>query len=138
MGVAFAARYERTERPEEERLANPFRTKVPPTDFSILGRTRWDIVSARLSAIVFESKSGTLTPFVEVARQQATALATPAGFDPRGFYGTDRMWSVSAGVAYTVGMIHRRTGEYGAAARSMAGMEVPGTVRPAMGSERNQ
>lgn len=137
MGVAFAARYERTERPEEERLANPFRTPRPPPDFSILGRTRWDIASARLSSIAYESRSGTLTPFVEIARQHATALATPAGFDPRGFYGSDRMWSVSAGLAYTAGMIHRRTGQYGVAARTMTGMTKPGTVQETVVSERN-
>ena len=128
LGVSFAARYERTERPEEQRLADPFRTQRPPTDFSILGRTRWDIVSARLSAIALESKLGAVTPFVEVARQHVTALATPSGFDPRSFYGSDRMWSVSFGVAYTVGMIHRRTGQYGAAARRMTGMTMAGTA----------
>jgi len=128
LGVAFAARYERTERPEEQRLANPFRTPRPPTDFDILGRTRWDIASARLSTIALESKSGTLTPFVEIASQHVTSLTTPSGFDPQRFYGSDRLWSFSAGVTYSVGMIHRRTGEYGAAARSMTGMTMPGTV----------
>jgi len=128
LGVAFAARYERTERPEEQRLANPFRTPRPPTDFDIFGRTRWDIVSARLSTIALESKSGTLTPFVEIASQHVTSLTTPSGFDPQRFYGSDRLWSFPAGVTYSVGMIHRRTGEYGAAARSMTGMTMPGTV----------
>ena len=128
LGVAFAARYERTERPDEVRLANPFRTPRPPPDFDILGRTRWDIVSARLSSIAYESRFGTLTPFVEVARQHVSPLGTPSGFDPRGFYGSDRLWSLSVGVAYNVGMIHRRTGEYGAAARNMTGMAMPGTV----------
>ena len=137
MGVAFAARYERTERPEEQRLADPFRTQRPPTDFSILGRTRWDIASARLSAIALESRVGILTPFVEVARQHATALDTPAGFDPRAFYGSDRMWSLSAGVAYSVGMIHRRTGQYGAAARNMNGMTMRGTAEGMTVSEKS-
>jgi len=137
MGVAFAARYERTERPEEQRLADPFRTRRPPTDFSILGRTRWDIASMRLSAIAFESRSGTLTPFVEVARQHATALDTPAGFDPRAFYGSDRMWSLSAGAAYSVGMSHRRTGQYGAAARNMNGMTMRGTADGMTVSEKS-
>lgn len=128
LGVAFAARYERTERPEEQRLTNPFRTPRPPTDFDILGRTRWDIVSARLSTIALESKSGTLTPFVEVATQHVSPLEKPSGFDPRGFYGSDRLWSLSAGATYTVGMIHRRTGQYGAASRRTKGMAMPGTV----------
>lgn len=128
LGVAFAARYERTERPDEVRLANPFRTPRPPTDFDILGRSRWDIVSGRLSSIAYESRFGTFTPFVEVARQHVSPLETPSGFDPRGFYGSDRLWSLSAGVTYSVGMIHRRTGQYGAAARNMTGMATAGTV----------
>src|SRR5688572_33171247 len=47
--LAVAARLERTERPEEERLSEPFRTQRPSADFSVLGRTRWDMASVRLS-----------------------------------------------------------------------------------------
>ena len=115
--LAVGARLERTERPEEERLADPFRTQLPATDFSILGRTRWDIVSARLSARAYASKSVALTPFVEVGRQHVTELAKPSAFDPKGFYGSDTMWSFSAGLTISAGTIHRRSGTYGAAAR---------------------
>ncbi|HLE57024.1 MAG TPA: hypothetical protein VJB15_08075 [Rhodothermia bacterium] len=115
--LAVAARLERTERPEEERLANPFRTQRPPTDFSIHGRTRWDIASARLSAKAYSSKSIALTPFVEVARQHVTELDRPSAFDPKAFYGSDTLWSFSAGVTLSAGTIHRRSGAYGASAR---------------------
>ncbi len=113
--LALAARVERTERPEEERLANPFRYQRPGNDFSILGRTRWDIVTARLSATVLESRLGALVPFVEIARQHASALAASQVFDPKGFYGSNDMWGLSAGITISGGTIHRRTGRYGAA-----------------------
>ena len=113
--VAIAARVERTERPEEDRLADPFRTQRPATDFSINGRTRWDIVSARLSGRAWESRALALAPFVEIARQHATALTAGAVFDPGAFYGSNTMWSTTAGLTFTVGMIHRRTGQYGVA-----------------------
>ena len=120
--VAFAARIEQTERPEEDRLADPFRTKRPPTDFSILGRTRWNIISTRLSAKAWQSRSLALAPFVEIARQHVTLLTMGAVFDPRAFYGSNTMWSTSAGLTLTAGMLHRRTGAYGAASRQMSGM----------------
>jgi hypothetical protein len=120
--VALAARIEQTERPEEDRLADPFRTKRPPTDFSILGRTRWNIISTRLSAKAWQSRSLVLAPFVEIARQHVTPLTMGAVFDPRAFYGSNTMWSTSAGLTLTAGMLHRRTGAYGAASRQMSGM----------------
>jgi hypothetical protein len=120
--VAVAARLERTERPEEDRLADPFRTKRPPTDFSNLGRTRWDIATARLSTRALQSKTFVIAPFVEIARQHATSLTPGAVFDPRAFYGANTMWSTSAGLTLTAGVLHRRTGTYGAASRRMAGM----------------
>lgn len=113
--LSFAARFETTVRPEEERLADPFRTPLPATDFSIAGRTRWDIISARVSANVAQSRSFGLTPFIEISRQYATALSRPAIFDPRTFYGSNRMWGLSAGVTIAAGMLHRRAGHYGAA-----------------------
>jgi hypothetical protein len=120
--VAVAARVERTERPEEDRLADPFRTKRPPTDFSILGRTRWDILSARVSTRAWQSRALMLAPFVEIARQHATALTAGAVFDPRAFYGSSTMWSTTVGLTLTAGVLHRRTGAYGAASRTMGEM----------------
>jgi hypothetical protein len=128
-GLAFAVRLERTERPEEERLADSFRTQRPATDFSILGRTRWDIVSARLSATAHRPSFARVAPFVEISRQHATALVRGAVFDPKAFYGSNSMWNVSAGLSISAGMIHRRTGRYGAAATESTGMFMAGTVR---------
>lgn len=113
---AVAARLERTERPEEERLNDPFRTQRPSTDFSVLGRTRWDMASVRLSA-TWSMSSVALAPFVEIGRQHVTDLATPSAFVSRDFYGANTLWSYSAGMTISAGTIHRRTGTYGAAVR---------------------
>ena len=115
--VAAGLRLERTERPEEERLADPFRTLRPSTDFSILGRTRWDMISARLSANAWKSRSVALTPFVEIGRQHVTELAKPSAFDPKSFYGSNTLWSYSVGLTISAGTIHHRSGAYGAAGR---------------------
>jgi hypothetical protein len=115
--VAVGARLERTERPEEERTTDPFRTQRPATDFSILGRTRWDIASARVIVKAYTAKSVALMPFIEFGRQHVTELARPSAFNPSAFYGSDALWSYAAGVTISAGTIHRRTGAYGAASR---------------------
>jgi hypothetical protein len=116
--LAVAARLERTERPEEERLSDPFRTHRPSADFSVLGRTRWDIASVRLSA-TWGSSSAALQPFVEIGRQHVTDLDVPSAFVSREFYGSNTLWSYSAGMTISAGTIHRRTGAYGAAVRNV-------------------
>jgi len=113
--LTFAARAERTERPEEERLENLFRTPQPHSDFNILGRTRWDILTLAASAQVMEKASWTVAPFVEVSRQYASPLMRPTVFEPRDFYGSDRMWSLSLGLKLGAGKLHSRMGRYGAA-----------------------
>jgi hypothetical protein len=115
--VAAGVRLERTERPEEERLADPFRTVRPGTDFSVLGRTRWDIASVRVSARAWESKPVSITPFVEVGRQHVTDLAKPSAFESKSFYGSSTLWSYSIGLTVSGGTIHRRSGAYGATSR---------------------
>jgi hypothetical protein len=111
----IAVRAERTERPEEERLANPFRTPVPPTDLSILGRTRWTTVTANASRPFTALKSFTVSPFLEAARAHVAAIDRPAVFDPESFYGSDVLWSISIGMRFGFGMQHPRMGRYGAA-----------------------
>ena len=49
-GVELSARVERTERPEEDRLDDPYRSVRPLLDFNILGRTRWHIVTVNVGA----------------------------------------------------------------------------------------
>jgi hypothetical protein len=113
--LSGALRIERTDRPDEPRLADEFRTQVPATDFSISGRSRWTIITARAAASLVNARAFTLEPFAEVARAHVSETLRPSGFDPRQFYGSDRIWSVSLGARLAFGMSHMRMGRYGAA-----------------------
>lgn len=120
-GWDAALRLERTTRPEEDRLVNPFRSPRPHTDANILGVTRWTIASARAGvALPAPAPAGTRA-FVELSRNAARpAAAGPALFEPARFYGSARLWTASAGVRVTVGARHRRMGRYGVAAEAGA------------------
>jgi hypothetical protein len=54
-------------------------------------------------------------PFVELARAHVSETLRPSGFDPRQFYGSDRIWSFSIGLKVALGMSHMRMGRYGVA-----------------------
>ena len=114
--VKVAARAERSERPEEERDLNPFRTPRPHSDVSIIGQTRWDIASLSVSAQLPSYRKMRFAPFVEVSTQKPSSLTTPAVFEPAAFYGEARLWSFSLGARLGVGMRHGRMGRYGVAA----------------------
>jgi len=129
--LSAGLRFERTDRPDEERLVDPFRTAVPATDFGIAGRSRWTIITARLAAQLLNAETFTIEPFVEIARPRASPTLRPSGFDPRQFYGADHIWSVSAGAKLALGMSHMRMGRYGVAIAAkpvfgMGGMDMEG------------
>ena len=112
--VTIALRYENTTRPEEERLADPFRTSRSPTDLSILGITRWRTITGALST---SHRFGKLdvAPFAEVAYARPTETLTPSAFVPEEFYGASSIWMLSAGMRFGVGPRHSRMGRYGVA-----------------------
>jgi len=121
--ISGALRIERTERPDEERTTDVFRTAVPPTDVSIAGRSLWTIVTLRAAASLLNTRSFILEPFVEVARARVSPTFQPTGFDPTQFYGSSRIWSVSIGAKLAFNMAHMRMGRYGVAVpRRSAGM----------------
>jgi len=113
--LSGAFRIERTERPDEQRLVDAFRTPIPATDLSIAGRSRWTIVTARAALSLVNVRAFTIEPFAEVARARVSPTLRPSGFDPRQFYGSDRIWSVSVGAKLAFGMSHMRMGRYGVA-----------------------
>ncbi len=132
-----ALRIERTERPDEERLLDPFRSPVPAPDLSITGRSRWTIITARVAGSFGVTKKLSLEPFAEIARIHVTETLRPSGFDPRQFYGSNRIWSISLGAKVAFGMAHMRMGRYGAAitdkrSMKMDGMKMPGMNMPDM------
>jgi len=125
--VSGALRFERTERPDEERLGDEFRTPLPAADLSIIGRSRWTIITARVAASFPTVKTLAIEPFAEVARIRFSPTIRPAGFDPAQFYGSDRIWSLSVGAKLAFGMRHMRMGRYGVATTEPRGMKMAGT-----------
>lgn len=122
-GVIVAGRVERTDRPEEEQLVDPFRTPRPSLDLSNLGVSRWTTLTGSLSAP--RGRIGIVSgrPFVEVARI-AVGGGTPAGiFNPDFRYGASHLWMLTAGVRLRAGPAHTRMGRYGSAE---ADMSMPG------------
>ena len=114
--VRIAARAERSERPEEERSLNAFRTNRPHSDLSIIGQTRWDIASVSVAAPLPSYRKIRFSSFIEVSTQKPSSLTTPAVFEPAAFYGEERLWSFSVGARLGTGMRHGRMGRYGVAA----------------------
>ena len=107
-------RLEQTDRPEEERLADPFRTPRPATDLSIAGITRWRTATA---AVAFPGATlGPLRgyPYVELERLGASQRSATDIFDARRFYGSP-IWMASVGVRIRYGVMHPRMGRYGVA-----------------------
>jgi hypothetical protein len=129
--VNGALRFERTDRPDEERLLDPFRTPVPATDLSIAGRSRWTIITTRVAATVSTARVD-FAPFTEVARIFVSETLKPSGFDPRAFYGSDGIWSVSAGAKISFGMNHMRMGRYGSAVPPQSTMKMDREKMPGM------
>jgi hypothetical protein len=123
-GVEVGARFERTTRPEEERLTDPFRTRIPHADVHLLGVTRWNIASARVSLARWDEGRLRARPFVELSRAAAEKVFATQFFDPTDFFGDDRVWNLSLGVRLEAGESHGRMGRYGAAlAPALPGME---------------
>ena len=129
--LSGALRIERTERPDEQRLVDEFRTPIPSTDLSIAGRSRWTIITVRLAVSLLDSRGFSIDPFAEIAESRVSPTLRPSGFDPRQFYGSSRIWSVSVGAKLGFGMAHMRMGRYGVAtvqqpSAKMGGMNMEG------------
>jgi hypothetical protein len=115
-----ALRYERTTRPEEERLLDPFRVVRPHTDENIIGATRWNTVTARAGR-AFSLRGMSLEPFLEAGPSTVDEVAGGI-FDPVALYGGTTLWSVSLGVRLAAGARHDRMGRYGVALAPSNGM----------------
>jgi hypothetical protein len=111
----IALRLEQTDRPEEERTADGFRTVRPATDLHISGITRWRSATlhADAPAVTWGTVSG--LPFVELSRLSASPRVAGALFDPGTFYDGSRFWMITAGVRIRAGASHARMGRYGVA-----------------------
>jgi hypothetical protein len=110
---AAGYRFEATDRPEEERLIDPFRSLRPHLENSILGIGRWTLHTVRLARELRDAdRPFRVTPFVEATFGNVEKL--DAGiFDPVALYGGTGVRQLSIGVVVGWGMRHHRMGRYG-------------------------
>jgi hypothetical protein len=131
-GVILSGRVERTDRPEEEALLDPYRTPRPGTDLSNLGVSRWTTLTASISGPRLTAGPIIGRPFVEAEWINARAGNPPGLFSADLRYGASRMTMVSIGMRLRTGMQHERMGRYGAAlyapSTDMNGMHMSHTM----------
>ncbi len=106
-------RFERTERPEEERISD-FRSLRPHLENSILGITRWTIHTAGYSAPSLERGGVTVRPLVEISLGRIDKVGGGL-FDIKQLYGDESFWTWTLGIHVGFGGGGHRMGRYGAA-----------------------
>lgn len=107
-------RFERTERPEEERVT-PTRSRRPHLENSIVGTTRWTIHTLGYAFRGLPTwQSARAEPLVELSFGRVRNVGGGL-FDPGSFYGKTSFWSISIGVRLDLGMPMHRMGRYGVA-----------------------
>lgn len=106
-------RFERTERPEEERISD-FRSLRPHQENSILGITRWTVHTAGYALQGLALGRVRLEPLTEFSLGSIALLRGAFEIEP--FYGDDHWWSWTVGLRLAGGAPMHRMGRYGAAA----------------------
>ena len=122
--VSIAVRAEQTERPESERLLDPFRTQAGHIDFQIIGVTRWRVATVSAAGVgtsLPRLTGARVMPFVELALASPSARRRPTVFEPRDFYGGTKLASVSVGLRVHAGPMRSRMGRYGVLADALPG-----------------
>jgi len=105
--------FERTERPEEPRLDDPFRSQRPHLENSIIGIGRWTLHSFRLERTAPKPSARiAVTPFVEFTVGKVRKVGEGI-FDPEGLYGKLGASRLSVGVTLDYGARRHRMGRYG-------------------------
>jgi hypothetical protein len=106
-------RFERTERPEEERITK-FRLLRPDLENSILGTTRWTTHTLGYQVRALTAGPLAVDPVFEVA-YAGVAQVGGGLVDVRQLYGRTHLWSLTLAVRVSAGMTMHRMGRYGAA-----------------------
>ena len=112
-------RLEHTQRAEEERLSDPFRTPWPHADTHVLGVTEWTIVATRVERALTLGRFN-VAPFVEGSFTHVRGGDNDL-FVPEEFYGSNEIWTLNLGARMSVGTHRARMGRYGVAAASHDG-----------------
>jgi hypothetical protein len=119
---AVSYRFESTERPEELRLFDPFRTQRPSPDNSILGISRWSLHTLHVGYDVMpRQRTFQVQPFIEGTLGHVSTVGAGI-FEPVGLYGTDQVRALNVGVLIGWGMRGHRMGRYGALGGSTSAM----------------
>jgi hypothetical protein len=105
-------RFERTERPEEERISL-FRSLRPHLENSILGTTRWSVHTAGYEVEAVRTRSWWLRPLIELSYGHIAKVGAGV-FDVESVYGADHFWALTLGLRIGAGMGMHRMGRYGA------------------------
>lgn len=109
-------RFERTSRPEEERLYdNLFRSVRPHLDNNIAGITQWTLHTVHYE-VRFEPGPMGVTPYLEATLGSVADLVGGV-FSAEAFYGTTAVRSLLAGVRLDLGGPMGRMGRYGVVAQ---------------------
>lgn len=121
-GGRLAYRFERTDRPEEERPGDPFRTRRPHFENSILGTFLWSVHTVRVDRPVSIGRRGfRATPFIEGTIGFVHARG-PGLVTPQEIYGTSAVRHLRLGVTVDWHAGNHRMGRYGLL--SMLGKEM--------------
>ena len=107
-------RFERTERPEEERTLDPFRSLRPHIESTILGVSRWSVHTFGYSYL---GSIGQLRvePLLEIGVANVSEIGGGI-FDVRGLFGRGTLWSLTVGLRARWGGPGHGMGRYGVAA----------------------
>jgi hypothetical protein len=106
-------RFERTERPEEERQSL-FRSRRPHLENSILGTTRWTIHTIGYDLGLGRVGGVAIRPLAELSVGRVAKVGGGL-FDVEELYGRDRFWALSLGLRLAAGAPMPHMGRYGAA-----------------------
>jgi hypothetical protein len=106
-------RFERTERPEEERVAR-FRSLRPHLENSILGTTRWTTHTVGYEVRALRHSGLELRPLAEVTYARVAKVGGGL-FDVDDTYGGGDLWALTLGIRISAGGAMHRMGRYGAA-----------------------
>jgi hypothetical protein len=111
--VEAAYRFERTERPEEERLVDPYRSRRPHIENAILGTFRWTLHTVRAGVeLTPKAAEVRVFPFAEVTF--GTVRKVGGGFaDPAALYGDGAVQHLAAGIVLNWRGRNHRMGRYG-------------------------
>lgn len=110
-------RLERTDRPEEERPFDPFRSQRPHFENTNLGISRWRVVTVGYGYSLARGARFSVEPLAEVAAAHVTMVTGGAVFTPQGHFGGNDLLTLNVGLRVGAGAAPHRLGRYGVLAR---------------------